>query len=232
MYERLLVPEALPTDVERFIYLDADMLATDGIEYLWKVDLGEAILGAVQDLAVPLVSSPMGILRFEDYGFARSDAYFNAGVYVVDVRAWREHDIGTVALDYLGLRGDAVNLLDQEALNVAIGGRWKALGYRWNVIAGIAGRSFHQPRGMDREELAQAIESPAILHFAGSLKPWILGRLASRWATTYRNELHAVFPEHRYDESIGSRCRSMYDRRLRQYLYHLETFLWRKKGGF
>ena len=232
MYERLLIPEALAGEVARFIYLDGDLLILDRIEALWEVDLDGAIIAAVQDLAVPLVSSPMGLRRYRELGFSRQDPYFNAGVYVVDVEAWRKHRISAGTLDYLERYERSINLMDQDALNAVIQNRWKPLDYRWNLTAGLVARAHHQPKQIDVAQLERAVANPAIVHFSGYLKPWILARLGSRWASDYERALFEVFPGHRFDSTLRARSCSFYDRALRTYFYALEKTLWKTMRGF
>ncbi len=232
IYARLFLAERLPEEVERYLYLDVDTLVLSDLVPLWNTDLRGAVLAAVQDLAVPLVSSPLGLTRFEALGFASRDAYFNAGVLLVDRRSWQSRDIGRRAVAFLRERGDAIHLLDQEALNVATSGRWRPLHYRWNLIASIAGRSFHRLDGVDEALLADAVERPGIVHFAGTFKPWRLRRSGSRWSRTYRSALARACPHHAFDGGPHGRLLSLYDRRLRRFLYPLERTLWSMKGGF
>ena len=117
----------------------------------------------MQDFAVPLVSSPMGLERFEEFGFARDAPYFNAGVFLMDTSAWRQQRIGPRAIEYLERYRDSINLLDQDALNAVMGTRWKQLDYRWNVIAGLAARTFHRQKELDAAQLSDAIDRPGIL---------------------------------------------------------------------
>jgi lipopolysaccharide biosynthesis glycosyltransferase len=49
MYLRLLVPGALPADVERVLYLDCDVLCTNSLKPLFEIDMGTAPVGAVRD---------------------------------------------------------------------------------------------------------------------------------------------------------------------------------------
>ena len=232
VYARLLAIDLLPADIERIIYLDGDLLIRSAINTLWELKLDGAILGAVQDLAIPLVSSPMGLQQYADLGFEADHPYFNAGVFVVDTAAWKTHEIGSRALAYLEQYQASINLMDQDALNAVIRNRWKPLDYRWNVIAGLAGRSHYDPVGVDRVQLEGAINDPAIIHFAGYLKPWIHPQLGSRWADAYVETLQRVFPNHQLDQTAKARGASLYDRRLRRLLYPVEKFIWKKRRGF
>lgn len=232
VYTRLFAPNYLPDDVERFIYIDGDVLVLDDITPLWNTALGGAVLAAVQDLAVPCVSSPMGLKRYRDLGLAPHAPYFNAGVYVADMAAWREANTGTTAVRYIERYRDDINLLDQDALNAVIKGRWKPLDYRWNLVSGPAGRSFCPTDGLDTVQLKRAVANPGIVHFAGLLKPWIYPALGSPWADEYMQVLRRLYPAHRLNHSFRGRGISFYDRRLRHWTHGLEKRIWSARKGF
>ena len=48
-YFRLDIPDIVPADVERVIYLDCDLLVLDDIRLLWQTDLAGNPLGAAED---------------------------------------------------------------------------------------------------------------------------------------------------------------------------------------
>ena len=50
-YARILIPELLP-DFERLLYLDCDTIIEGSIVQLWKIDLGDALVGMVPDYSL------------------------------------------------------------------------------------------------------------------------------------------------------------------------------------
>lgn len=232
VYARIIAPQLLPAHVNRFLYLDGDLLLMDSISALWETDLEGAVIGAVQDMAVPRVSSPMGIHNYRELGFNSRDPYFNAGVYLVDLAAWRKRDAGQRAIDYIKHHGDSINLLDQEALNVALHGCWKQLDLRWNLIASLAGRRHYKPEGSNLDLYHQAVEHPGIVHFAGLLKPWVQANIGSQWVQQYLRTLQQACPGHQLSDSIRDRGFSFYDRKLRWLFYAAEKYVWSKRKGF
>lgn len=232
VYARIIAPQLLPAGTDRFLYLDGDLLLMDSIAALWATELEGAVIGAVQDMAVPWVSSPMGIRTYRKLGFDARAPYFNAGVYLVDLAAWKRHNTGQRAIDYIKRHAHSINLLDQEALNVALYGCWKQLDLRWNLIASLAGRYHYNPAGIDQGIYHQAVENPGAVHFAGLLKPWVQPDLGSQWAQQYVQILRQVFPGHRLSGSIRDRGFSFYDRKLRWLLYPAEKYVWCKRKGF
>ena len=158
-YFKLGIPELLPLHVTRALWLDCDLIVLDDVGVLWDTDLEGAPLGAVQDSVVPRVSSTFGIARHRELGIGAESMYFNAGVMIVDVDAWRRAGVTAKAIDYLRKYQDAVTFWDQEGLNAALAGRWMQLEARWNHNASV-------PRRRNEGDL------PSIAHFAGGLKPW------------------------------------------------------------
>lgn len=227
MYQRVLVPDVLPESIKRMIYLDCDLLFLDAIEILWNTDITGSTIGAVQDAVIPYVSSPLGLRRYSELGFQRADPYFNAGVYIIDLDAWREHRVGEKAIDYVHRYERSINMADQDALNAVMHNRWKRLHDRWNIIGGSAGRAHFTPRGIDPSLMTDALRKPAIIHFAGYLKPWIYRGLGSIWSGAYTDALFQVFPDYRFERTWKTLSISFYDRHLRTYLYPLERLVWR-----
>ena len=225
-YQTLLLPEVLPVD--RVIYLDVDLLCLRPIDILWQTDLGGAPLGAVQDMAIPTVSSPQGIRNFRNLGLSPDRPYFNAGVMVIDLAEWRARRLITQAIEYLCNAHARESMHAQDALNAIIRD-WTCLPLAWNVIAGVAGRPFFQARHLDAAEYRAAVDDPAIVHFAGRFKPW-LTRTGSRFDSLFHHwRSFAPSPPLPDRATIGDRAAGYYDRTLRSALYRLERFLWERR---
>lgn len=232
VYSRILAPEILPTEVERFLYLDADLLVLDDVSKLYATPLDGNIVAAATDMAVPVVSAPMGLKRHEELGIAANTPYFNAGVYLADVRAWKDASITLEAIEYLDRYRSDVNLLDQDALNAVLHDRWRRLDVRWNLIASLANRHHYRPAGIDAEEYRRAVQQPAIVHYAGLLKPWNQQGIASFESARYKDTLLKLQPQHEWDLSWLSRGMGFYDRRLRSIFYPVEKQIWHLRKGF
>lgn len=48
IYYRIAIPEIVDDSVDKVIYLDSDMIVLDDIEKLWKIDISEYYLAAVE----------------------------------------------------------------------------------------------------------------------------------------------------------------------------------------
>jgi lipopolysaccharide biosynthesis glycosyltransferase len=171
-YQRLLLGRLLPDRISRVIWLDCDVVATTDLTPLWETQLESNTIAAVQDMAVPYFASRFGVGAHRELGLPADSQHFNAGVMVVDLEAWRTGQVAERSFEYLERHFHDVWFWDQEALNVVLLGKWKPLDQRWNQIASLAGRWFFRPEHLDGEVYARIVQSPWLVHWAGTIKPW------------------------------------------------------------
>lgn len=159
IFARLQIDDVFDIDVERVIYLDADMLVLNDILPLAKVDLQGAILGAVADRYID--GARRRGLEPNPGGVPNVSRYFNSGVLVIDLGQWRQRQIAQRAVRYLA-DFPYSPYPDQDALNVACDSAWCELNAKWNFQQHLAFRITGIPRA----------DRPAIVHFITSAKPW------------------------------------------------------------
>lgn len=159
-YDKLAVGAWMPAGVRQVLWLDADLLVIGNLAEITPGADSAAVVHAVADPRVPLVSSRFGIAAYAALGFDATAKYFNAGVMVIDLERWRAEEVESRAFAYLHRYRDDVYFWDQEALNVALRGRWEELAPDWN-------------RQTTTGPASTGATTPArILHFSGYLKPW------------------------------------------------------------
>lgn len=163
-YGRLVLPDVVPANVERLLYLDADILVRRDVAELFAVELGGNVLAARHDPVVPEFDHPGGVQAWRAIEVDGKTAYFNAGVLVIDLKRWRAEDWGTRVRDYLVKHCDNIMLFDQEALNAVIRGRFTRIDGRWNAI--------EYRRAGDITTPPDRMEHAYIVHFLGDTKPW------------------------------------------------------------
>ena len=212
-YFKLFLTDLLPVEVTRAVWLDCDVLVCGDLAELWNTELGGYEAAAVQDQLVPLVSSRGGVARHRNLGIAADSKYFNAGVMVIDVAAWRTRHVTTKALDYLKRQWKSVVFWDQEGLNVALAGRWSELPPRWNYNVSLP---------FNRRPAGRA--SPMILHFAGMLKPWIYRTRDPEWSQYIEYLDRTAWRGMRPRRTLVALAVSLYERSgVRRVLHPLET---------
>jgi lipopolysaccharide biosynthesis glycosyltransferase len=115
VYTRLLVANLLPSG-GRVLYLDCDTIVNTSLRPLFAIDLEGQALAAVGD-----------------------SGYFNTGVLLVDLDAWRRERVGERTLEYARQHPDQLEFPDQSALNAVLDGQFLRLDERWNVKRKKAG---------------------------------------------------------------------------------------------
>lgn len=203
-YYRLLIPELLPQEIEKVIYLDCDLVVDRNLEELWQIDVGENYVLAVQDILVRHVSAPQGLLNYEQLGIAPESKYFNSGVLVINLKKWRDCRITNKAIYYLEQNKDYIRFHDQDVLNALLVGQWGELDPKWNLLLPHAlAYSSWQESPFSEEVYNTLIREPYIIHFASDRKPW--------------NSRHTLLKEyffHYLDITAWSGWRLTFQRRL------------------
>ena len=150
----------------RMIYLDSDVVVLQGLEELDSLVLqcGMAVAACVEPYT-PTFDSLNGVADHARLGIEAATPYFNAGVMVVDVQRWNRLGIMGAAIEYLERPDVRISLFDQEALNVALRGRWQPLVPEWNVSR----YWLHEARRVSRPDI---LERAKIVHFLSGEKPW------------------------------------------------------------
>ena len=137
-YFRCLLADVYSKATERAIYLDADIVVRGDLGELWSTDLARMPIAAVQD-SLPRIRD--AIAPWRRLGLRGDDPYFNAGVLVADLRAWRAEGAGRSAVlrsmnggRYLLAQGQW-HQGDQYGLNLVFHQRWKPLDPTWNYFS-------------------------------------------------------------------------------------------------
>jgi lipopolysaccharide biosynthesis glycosyltransferase len=173
---RVFLPELRP-DVDRALYLDADLLVLDDLRELWGTDLAGAYLGAVTN-----VFERHYLGRPAELGLAGPEVYFNAGVLLLDLDRLRADGCSRALIEYGVANRDRLLWRDQDALNVVLGHRRAPLHPRWNCMNAVLSFPWAD-EVFGAEAVAEARRRPAIRHFEGpdANKPWhVLCDAASR----------------------------------------------------
>ena len=171
-YYRLLIPDLLPPEFKKAIYLDSDLAVIEDLGQLWDIDMGENYLLAVQDMNTPYVSSPYGLINYRELGIPQEYKYFTSGVMVIDLEKWRTARISAKAVDYLKQNREHVRWHDTDVLNAVLAGKWGELDPRWNQMAFTHNFSSWKDSPFSEEVYNDLVDRPYIIHFSTEAKPW------------------------------------------------------------
>ena len=150
---RCSLPELLP-DLNRIIYLDADLFVNRDIKELWDVDVREYCLAGVVDEGVAVHNYPRILNKYPEI---KKESYFNSGVLYMNLKKLREFgNLKKLVVDFL-IENPEADLPDQDALNVLFHDKVLYLDGSWNQFV-----------FMHRKDNVEKLDK-AIFHYAGTL---------------------------------------------------------------
>jgi lipopolysaccharide biosynthesis glycosyltransferase len=182
-YARLGVGDLLPSDVDRVLYLDVDVLVRHDLAPLASTPLGDRTFAAVVDERVRAFDERWSPGHVDD-GIPTGAPYCNSGALVIDLHQWREERIGERALALVDARG-AASGYDQGALNTVAWDRWTPVEPHWNQQSSIYHRRSWAESPYDRRAFRRAVLDPSVVHFTMTPKPWD-ARCRHPFATAWR----------------------------------------------
>lgn len=172
-YYRLLIPDLLPQQLRKAIYLDCDLVVNEDLGRLWTIDIGDSYLLAVQDMGIREVSNPRGGLHnYQELGIPPNSKYLNAGVMIFNLEKWRTESISAQAIEYLEQNKEHVLNWDQDGVNAVLVGKWRELDPRWNQTPSIYKCRSWRESPFTEDIYNNVIQQPYIIHFATAIKPW------------------------------------------------------------
>lgn len=195
---RLFVASLLPTSVSTALYLDSDLIIRHDIRDLLSLPL-TAPLAAADHL------SPPDELRL--WG-PKGGGYFQAGVLLIDVEAWRLNEQERQFHDVLRTYRDRIRWWDQDVLNIAFADNWQRLDI-WNNVG------FRAVAAIPEADLR---ERARIVHFDGADKPWTVDKpraFRDEWYAEYEKVFGAPFNVRKLRRPLWRRAASSLKHRLR-----------------
>lgn len=170
-YLRLALPELL-ADTDRILYMDADILVRESLRAVWETPMQKKALAAVKG-AVNLPEKWEWNSKRDYWHLLEGQRgnYINAGVTLLNLEEIRRRNLKKT---WDELARQKLYYQDQDILNITCKGAVQYLPLKYNRLAYMPEKEYHRfvEEGLcTQEEYRQAMESPAIVHYAGD-KPW------------------------------------------------------------
>ena len=175
---RLLMGSILPRMVTKVLYLDCDTVVLRSIAPLYRLRLDDDMAAmAAEPTIYPEVK--------EKIGLTEEDTYFNAGMLLLNLSAWRLEDMEANCFAYYNQMGGQLPFNDQDVLNHVLKGRIRRVGQTYDFITNyyyfryetLCAKSASFALGESKESFHLAKHHPVIVHFASDERPWNRGNL-------------------------------------------------------
>lgn len=176
-YARLFVSSNLPTELNRVLYLDCDVIVNKSIKELWNQPLKGKTIGALMDAFSRYYRMNIDL--------EENDIMFNSGVMLIDLKKWRQQCVEARLIEFISLKNGRIQQGDQGALNHVLSHDTYCFEPRFNSITIFFDFSYEEmliyrrpPIFYTQEQVKEAIENPSVIHFTTSFlskRPWVKG---------------------------------------------------------
>jgi len=166
-YAILFIANILPAEIEKVLYLDADMIVMDSLEYLWNTDITD------YPMAGAISPSHDDIRNYNRLDYDCEKGYYNIGTHVINLAYWRKNNLLEECFNIIKNNSSKLKQRDQDVLNILLAGNWKIIHSKYNCYINyyfpieniLIRKKFH-------DEIKSARLNPVILHFINVPKPW------------------------------------------------------------
>lgn len=177
-YLKMFLDILLPEFIDRIIYIDCDTAVTGDLQELFSCDMNGKTVGMVMDSLV--IKSKCSI------GFGNEDKYYNSGIILVDLNAWKKRECSKRIFNHVkNIR--TYGTIDQDVLNVELKNEILTLPIEYNLQPIHLEYSYaiytsifkHGCKYYSESEIIGAVKNPKIIHYLRYIgeSPWHIGNV-------------------------------------------------------
>lgn len=175
-YCRIFLDVILPSDVERVLYLDGDVMIVDSLHDLWETDMNECCCAGVLDC--------FNEKYYSYFSFTQTAKYCNSGVILFDLNLWKQKNINKRIKEYIKSQNSYIYFMEQTVWNVVLQDEIYILDPKYNVSTMMQYLTYQElellrkpSRFYSENEIQSANKNPVIIHMTSSFlirnRPWI-----------------------------------------------------------
>jgi UDP-glucose:(glucosyl)LPS alpha-1,3-glucosyltransferase len=162
IFTRFLMPAALQKfgDIEKFLYLDSDILCIGSLSDLMNINISNAIVALVHDNSIETSRTQCAVLKLQNNG------YFNSGVLYINITNWIAYKVTHMVITKMLTSPNKFQFPDQDALNIELDGRGNFIDGKWNYQYNLVDE-------LKKNKISFDVPSNTVfVHFTGRMKPW------------------------------------------------------------
>ena len=167
-YYRIFLSDILPSNIEKVLYLDGDLIVRHSLLPLWHIDIDDYAIGVTKEVVEEDVTV------YNRLRYPQEKGYFNAGVLLINLKYWRDNDVKKDCIRYIHDYPDRVLYVDQDVLNAVLQDKKLIIPIKYNIQTGFLKKEPRCDKWNHDSELNIGIKDPIIVHFTESCKPWFI----------------------------------------------------------
>lgn len=180
-WARLYIPEILPLDVTKVLYIDCDVIINSSLDNLFKIDIRNYSIAACID------SQNYNPDTFSRLNYSPSLGYICSGVLLMNLDYWRKENITNKIVSYA--QSHDLQFPDQDAINYVCKDSKLILSPEYGVLV---------PFFLNTDFIKEHVEimedlfyNPKIVHFAG-YQPWVYSKNKSAHSSLWWKQLKGL----------------------------------------
>lgn len=150
-YIRFIIADELQ-EIDKALYLDADLIINGNINNLWNTELGNFLCAGARDSYIEKIKYKYTI------GMNSDDIYINTGVLLLNLQEIRKQEISKKLFETANNRLDELSFQDQDIINLTFRKQILPISNIFNYAS--------------MDALEETTEKPIIIHYTGRIKPW------------------------------------------------------------
>ncbi|CAA0830609.1 Probable galacturonosyltransferase 7, partial [Striga hermonthica] len=158
-----LLPEIFPS-LEKVVVLDDDIVVQRDLSSLRNLDMGGKVNGVVQSCAVKLFHLKKYLPSSSS--FDENSCSWTSGISVIDISKWRIHNLTKTYQQLVHEMSREDGLSETSTLSAGL------LTFQ-DLVYGLEDSWMLSGLGYNYEHKLQKVGSAGVLHFDGSMKPWL-----------------------------------------------------------
>ena len=165
MYYRIFAARYLPTEIDRVLYLDPDIVVNGNLQELYDTPLNGYLFAAATH--VREIMRKINVLRL---GMHEDGTYINSGVLLMNLKLLREEQDYQKVFKYIKKYKNKLTLPDQDVLSGLYSNRVLPIdACRYNMTERLFTLYFSSAAWRD---IHWVRANSAIIHYCGRNKPW------------------------------------------------------------
>lgn len=181
VYYRLIAYKYLPEDLNRILYLDADILCINDLKRLYNIDLKGYMYASAIHTNLTGVTEVINKIRLQNFDSA---GYFNSGVLLMNLHEIRKRTKPSEIYDFM--QKHILLLPDQDVLNGLYGKYTKPVPdqlYNFDT----RNLRIYETISFLEWNLDWVMKNTVLLHYCGRDKPWLASTERGKFTALYKN---------------------------------------------
>lgn len=170
VYYRFLIPRLFP-EIDKFLYLDGDLIVTTDVSKLFNTNLKKYPLAMCEDFNKHSFNARLNMKE--------KSIYYNAGVMLINCKIWREEQLADKLFDFALKHKETIVFPIQDALNPYMEGKILTLDKTWNS------QVYQTEENQVIYNFNCKKDKTNIIHYIGKVKPWSVNAVKNRFFDIY-----------------------------------------------